>query len=41
LWEVDDPLVLRLATLHNLSFFMRLMRELRESRDLREAAGGR
>jgi queuine tRNA-ribosyltransferase len=35
LFEVDDPLVLRLATLHNLSFFMRLMRELRET------AGGR
>lgn len=30
LFEVEDPLGLRLATLHNLSFFMRLMRELRE-----------
>jgi queuine tRNA-ribosyltransferase len=27
---VEDPLGLRLATLHNLSFFMKLMRELRE-----------
>jgi queuine tRNA-ribosyltransferase len=29
LFEVEEPLGLRLATLHNLSFFMRLMRELR------------
>jgi queuine tRNA-ribosyltransferase len=30
---VEDPLGLRLATLHNLSFFMKLMRELREFRE--------
>lgn len=28
LWQVKDPLVLRLASLHNLSFYGRLMREL-------------
>ena len=32
LWQVKDPLVLRLATLHNLGFYARLMRELREGK---------
>ncbi len=36
LWQVKDPLGLRLATLHNLSFYARLMKELRGER----AAGG-
>ncbi len=29
LWQVKDPLVLRLSTLHNLSFYSRLIAELR------------
>jgi queuine tRNA-ribosyltransferase len=31
LWNQKDPLALRLATLHNLSFYARLMSELREA----------
>jgi queuine tRNA-ribosyltransferase len=30
LWQVKEPLALRLATLHNLSFYSRLIRELRD-----------
>ena len=32
LTQVNEPLVLRLATLHNLSFYARLMRELQATR---------
>lgn len=32
LWQVKDPLILRLATLHNLSFYGRLLAELRAER---------
>ncbi|MBM4013909.1 MAG: tRNA-guanine transglycosylase [Planctomycetes bacterium] len=32
LWQVKEPLVARLATLHNLSFYGRLLRELQQER---------
>ena len=31
LFKTDEPLAARLATLHNLAFYARLMRELREA----------
>ena len=37
LWQVKDPLVLRLATLHNLAFYGRLMKAVRASQAARPA----
>lgn len=40
LWQVKEPLVARLATLHNLSFYGRLLAELRQAANERDTRAG-